>query len=103
MIPDAYRPGRYRLGLSAGRHVPWSREIELVEGQTTTVDATVERARVSRISLVLPVGIEPPETLRVSLRREGMTDDRTIDLLRGVRHVPLGLGAYVAENRDAES
>ena len=101
--PTSYRPGRYMLSLQAKHHVSWSREIELVAGQTTTVDAVVERARTSRISLLLPAGFEAPDTLRVALRREGSEEDRTIDLLKGKISVALGLGSYVAEIQDAES
>ncbi len=101
--PDTYDPGRYRLDLISKQHLPWSRDIELVEGQTTTVEAIVERARGSRIVLVLEDGVEVPDTLQIEMRRDGSKDERTIQLLRGERLVAVGLGTYTAEIRDEQS
>ena len=100
---DPYQPGRYSLELWADHHLPWSREIKLVAGQTTTVEALVERARSSRISLVLPAGVEAPKILQVALRREGPKDEQTIELVRGEGRAFVGLGTYVAEIRDEAS
>jgi hypothetical protein len=100
MRPTAYRAGQYRLELRSDQHLPRDLEVELIDGQTTELNAVVERARSCRISLVVPPGVRVPERLSVRLRREGPADERTIELYRGEALTAMGLGTYVAEVRD---
>lgn len=100
MLPQTYKPSRYRLRLFDLHHLPWVREVELIDGQTTRVEAIVERARPARITLALPTGIAAPESLQIALHREGSKDERISQLFEGERLLPVGLGTYLVEIQD---